>query len=136
MVRVAVRREGRLDLEVWTPAASRQVGQAIADQIRTRTAAGINAEGVPFGRHPDGQPIDLRDTGRMLDSLGVKEASATGAIVDTDVPYDDQPGRLVFMGLAPNDIPTIERAVQAAADEALATSARESGTPTIAGGRR
>lgn len=134
MVKVTTKVEGDLDaLTFWTEATSRAVGQVIADQIRNRTLQGIGADGQSFGRGADGRPIDLYESGRMLNSLGVKSATATSAVIDTDVDYDAQP-RYVFLGIAPGDEAPLARAIDDAVDREIARSARASGTPTAAGG--
>ncbi|MCC7241203.1 MAG: phage virion morphogenesis protein [Acidobacteria bacterium] len=80
---VRVRRNFRFREIPTTPgrSAMRRVGEDIAADVRQRTASGRDADGAAFAPGADGEPVDLRDSGRMLDDLTVLEASDRGVKV-------------------------------------------------------
>lgn len=88
MVRVRVRRNfSRRDLLrdiSISKRTMRAAGQQIAEDVRDRTRAGVDAEGRPFAPHEGeqaGERVDLADTGQMLRDLEVLEATEHGVKV-------------------------------------------------------
>ena len=53
----------------------------IARDIRERTAAGRDVDGRPFTPHPGGKQSDLRQTGQMVRSFGIKRVTPTRIVL-------------------------------------------------------
>lgn len=92
--------------EIW-----RRIGVEVIERIRARTLSGLDANGKPFGEYAaGGGRIDLHDTGRMLESMTVKQASGVGfeLTVGTEYArYVDK--RFNFFALSKADVDYIEQ---------------------------
>ncbi len=100
------RRKGR-SVKLFREAHAVEAGQIIADGIRASSARGESVTGQAFPPYRDPRRsgpgrVDLRDTGAMLEGVGVVEASQDGVAVGPAVPYAREVNaRFPFVGLSP-----------------------------------